>query len=49
MEVYDDTQTAGRYQINVHRKDNSRDKDWMSVTQITLFFDELKKYLKENL
>lgn len=47
--MYDDTQVAGRFQLKVHRKDNPQDKDWMSVTQITLFLDELKKYVKENL
>ena len=31
------------------RRDDPTDKDWMSLTQITLFIDELVGYLKENL
>ena len=49
VEIYDETRTKGRYQIHVCRRDNLNDKDRISVTQITLYLDDLVEYLKQNL
>jgi len=48
-EVFDERQEKCRYAIVVKRKNDPTDKDWMSMTQITPFMDELIGYLKENL
>lgn len=49
VEVFDETESNGKFKIKVKRRGDESDTNYISVPQVTLFIEELVKYLKENL
>ena len=49
VEVYDETDKNGKFKIRVTRRGNERDSDFIPVPQVTLFIEDLIKYLRESL
>ena len=49
IEIMDDTVKKNRYYIVVTNSDDPTDRDYLSIAQITMFEDELKNYLQNNL
>ena len=49
IDVIDNTDKNKRYTIVVRRVDDPTDKDYLSISQITMFYDELQGYLTRNL
>ena len=48
VEIFDEEKNF-KYSIVVTNRHDTSDKDWMKLTQITPFLDELKGYLKQKL
>ena len=49
IDIIDNTEKNKRFNIMVVRVDDPTDKDYLSISQITMFYDELQGYLTNNL
>ena len=49
IEIVDSTEKNKRFQIVVCRADDPTDRDYLAISEITMFYDELKSYLTTNL
>ena len=49
IEIVDNTEKNKRFNIMVTNLDDPKDKDYLSIAQITMFYDELQDYLTHSL